>query len=79
LLGNPHISEFLDRLRVRCWAFAVPQLRRVSREGGLAGLLWAGHPQLGDAVERRDLPETEQLLRDRRAHALALATELTDP
>ncbi|MGP3972073.1 GntR family transcriptional regulator [Streptomyces sp. 6N223] len=77
LLGNPHISEFLDRLRVRCWAFTVPQLRRLSREG-LTGRLWAGHPELAEAVERRDREETERLLRERRAHSLALAAELSD-
>ncbi|MEO3751516.1 GntR family transcriptional regulator [Streptomyces sp. B6B3] len=80
LLGNPHISEFLDRLRVRCWAFAVPRLRRLTREGGerdLAGRLWAAHPELADAVERRDVPETERLLRGHRAHALSMAEELT--
>jgi DNA-binding GntR family transcriptional regulator len=79
LIGNPHISEFLDRLRVRCWAFAVPHLRRLSRQGRLDGRLWAAHPELADAVERRDVAETEGLLRDRRAHALELATELTGP
>lgn len=78
LLGNPHISEFLDRLRVRCWVFTVPQLRRVSRESSLAGRLWADHPELSDAVERRDRVATENLLRDRRIHDLALAAELVD-
>ncbi|MGP4109346.1 GntR family transcriptional regulator [Streptomyces sp. 4N509B] len=83
LLGNPHVSEFLDRLRVRCWAFAVPLLRGVvpgsSRYGGgLAGRLWADHPELADVVERRDFEATERLLREHRAHSLALAAELTD-
>ncbi|NNG88658.1 GntR family transcriptional regulator [Streptomyces cacaoi] len=27
LLGNSHICDFLDRLRVQCWVYAVPQLR----------------------------------------------------
>ncbi|TDC06064.1 GntR family transcriptional regulator [Streptomyces sp. 8K308] len=74
LLGNPHIGEFLDRLRVRCWAFTVPHLRR---QRVLAGRLWAGHPDLADAVERGEVEETERLLGDYRDHALALAAELT--
>ncbi|MDT0310548.1 GntR family transcriptional regulator [Streptomyces sp. DSM 44917] len=73
LLGNPHIGEFLDRLRVACWAFTVPHLRR---ERHLEGRLWAGHLELADAVERRDTDETARLLHAHRAHALALATRL---
>lgn len=79
LLGNPQLSEFLDRLRVRCWAFAVPHLRRHSRGAGVAGLLWARHPELTDAVERQDGKDTAALLREHRAHSLALATDLAEP
>jgi DNA-binding GntR family transcriptional regulator len=74
LLGNPYITEFLDRLRVRCWAFAVPFLRQ---EKQLAGRLWAGHLELTDAIERQDTAETERLLRAYRNQALRLAVELT--
>jgi DNA-binding GntR family transcriptional regulator len=74
LLGNPHIAEFLDRLRVRCWAFTVPHLRR---ETDLAGRLWAGHPDLADAVQNGDAATTERLLHEQRTHALTLAAELT--
>ncbi len=73
LLGNPHIGEFLDRLRVACWAFTVPRLRRQTR---LAGRLWSGHLELADAVERQDAAETGRLLRAHRAHALELAAQL---
>ncbi|WP_059009765.1 GntR family transcriptional regulator [Streptomyces specialis] len=76
LLGNPHIGEFLDRLRVACWAFAVPHLRR--QPTALAGRLWAGHLELADAVERRDTAEADRLLRAHRTHALALAVQLAD-
>ncbi|ARQ72315.1 GntR family transcriptional regulator [Streptomyces marincola] len=74
LLGNPHIASFLDRLRVACWAFTVPHLRR---QPHLADRLWAGHLELADAVERRDTAETTRLLRAHRTHALALAAQLT--
>lgn len=73
LLANPYIAEFLDRLRIQCWAYAVPRLRRVPR---LGGLLWTGYLQIADAVERQDAEETGRLLRDFRDHVLALAVEL---
>jgi DNA-binding GntR family transcriptional regulator len=60
LIGNAYIGEFLDRVRVQCWAYMVPQLRR---SGQLAGRLWSGHCALVDAVERRDTAGTEQLVR----------------
>lgn len=75
LLGNPHLGEFLDRLRVRCWAFTVPYLRETT---GLPGRLWAGHVELTDAVERGDVPEVERLLGGHRAHDLDLAAELAE-
>ncbi|RBM14909.1 GntR family transcriptional regulator [Streptomyces sp. PT12] len=75
LFGNPPIGDFLDRLRVACWAFTVPYLRR---EPALAGRLWSGHLELADAVERQDLGETHRLLRAQRAHALALAAQVAD-
>ncbi|GAA1924813.1 GntR family transcriptional regulator [Streptomyces sodiiphilus] len=73
LTGNPCIVEFVDRLRMQCWAFAVPHLRG---RPGLAGRLWAGHLELADSVERGDATETERLLRAYRAQALALADEI---
>ncbi|MFR9724483.1 GntR family transcriptional regulator [Streptomyces sp. MS19] len=73
LTGNPHIGEFLDRLRVRCWAFTVFFLRRRPE---LTAHLWAGHLELADAVERGDRAATERLLAAHRAHILALATRL---
>ncbi len=70
LIGNAYIGEFLDRVRVQCWAFMVPQLRRT---GNLAGRLWSDHCALVDAVERRDVPETERLVRAYNAGAMELA------
>ncbi|GAA3883230.1 GntR family transcriptional regulator [Streptomyces sedi] len=76
LLDNPHVGEFLDRLRVRCWAFLVPRLRGGER---LAGRLWAGHLPLADAIETSDFEEAGQLLCEYRSHILALAAELGGP
>ncbi|MGP3926530.1 GntR family transcriptional regulator [Streptomyces sp. 8N616] len=69
LLGNPYISDFLDRLRVQCWAFAVPYLRR---EPDLKGRLWNGHNALVDAVEQRDPAAVQRLIADYNDHALQL-------
>ena len=73
LLANPYIAEFLDRMRIQCWAFAVPRLRQVPK---LPGLLWAGYLEVADAVERQDTEETTRLLRSFREQVLALAVEL---
>ncbi|MFD7666385.1 GntR family transcriptional regulator [Streptomyces sp. NPDC059788] len=69
LVGNPYISDFLDRVRVQSWVFAVPLLRRVS---DLRGRLWHGHRELVAAVVRRDLPEAQRLVREYNEHCLAL-------
>ncbi|MQS08880.1 GntR family transcriptional regulator [Streptomyces alkaliphilus] len=76
LLGNPYLAEFLDRLRVRCWAFVVPRLRGVT---GLRGRLWSGHPELTEAVERRDAALIEEQLGVLHHSFLALARLGGDP
>jgi DNA-binding GntR family transcriptional regulator len=76
LVGNPYLGEFLDRLRVRSWAFCVPHLKRLARADAIAGRLWAGHLELTDAVEHNDVRQAARLLRDHRAHQLALAFDL---
>jgi DNA-binding GntR family transcriptional regulator len=74
LLANPYIAEFLDRLRIQCWAYAVPRLRRAAHD--LPGLLWSGYPEVAEAVACQDAEETGRLLRGFRDHVLALAIEL---
>ncbi|MEV5598160.1 GntR family transcriptional regulator [Streptomyces sp. NPDC052496] len=69
LVGNPYISDFLDRVRVQSWVFAVPLLRR---EADLRGRLWCGHRDLVSAVARHDLPEAQRLVREYNEHSLAL-------
>lgn len=69
LLSNPYICDFLDRLRVQCWMFTVPWLRRESR---LSGRLWSGHRELADAVEERDAEAARRLVDEYNRHALQL-------
>ncbi|MGW7518783.1 GntR family transcriptional regulator [Streptomyces sp. NPDC054796] len=67
LVSNPYICDFLDRLRVQCWVFSVPWLRR---ERSLAGRLWSGHRELADAVTRRDAATAQRLVAAYNQHAL---------
>lgn len=69
VVHNPYVRDFLDRMRVQCWAYAVPVLRRQER---LAGGLWTGHGELLDAVERLDVDAARRLLIAYNAHALRL-------
>jgi DNA-binding GntR family transcriptional regulator len=69
LVGNPYIREFLDRLRVQTWMFAVPLLRG---RGELRGLLWQGHRALTEAIARHDPAEAQRLIAEYNAHALTL-------
>ncbi|WP_031509923.1 GntR family transcriptional regulator [Streptomyces megasporus] len=73
LVGNPYVSEFLDRLRVQCWVFAVPHLRA---QPGLRGSLWADYRELVDAVERRDVAAAERIVAAHNEHCLALVEKL---
>ncbi|MGI5349854.1 GntR family transcriptional regulator [Streptomyces sp. CA-250714] len=68
LLGNPYICDFLDRLRVQCWVFAVPVLRR---HASLRGRLWSGHNALLDAVAAGDAPAAREVIATYNQHALA--------
>ncbi|TVL92550.1 GntR family transcriptional regulator [Streptomyces sp. SAJ15] len=73
LVGNPYVSDFLQRLRVQSWVFTVPFLRRVP---DLTGRLWARHRELTDAVTRADAAEAERIIAAYNAHSLALIEEL---
>ncbi|MCJ1678377.1 GntR family transcriptional regulator [Streptomyces sp. APSN-46.1] len=68
LVGNPYISDFLHRIRVQCWAFAVPHLQRdpqLMRDG-----LWDGHRELVEAVTRAEPEEVRRLVQAYNRHAL---------
>jgi len=73
LAGNVYISEFLHRMRVQCWVFAVPHLRR---DGRLDEALWSGHGELVDAVTRGDGEAVHQVVHAYNEHALAWAARL---
>ncbi|MEV6795177.1 GntR family transcriptional regulator [Streptomyces sp. NPDC051320] len=75
LTGNRYIADFLHRLRVQCWVFAVPYLRgRTDLSDGL----WQGHEQLADAVVHGDADTAHAVIRESNAHGLAWAKKLRD-
>lgn len=72
--GNEHISEFLDRIRVQTWVYAVPLLRGQPR---LAGMFWADHVALVEATAAHDAKAARRLMDGYDAHCLALMERLT--
>ncbi len=75
LTGNSHVTEFLDRLRVQSWVFAVPYLRR---EPTLAGVLWTEHVALADAVRDGDACGARRIVEEYNTHSLAGMRELVE-
>ncbi|WP_371791292.1 GntR family transcriptional regulator [Streptomyces sp. NBC_01471] len=73
LTGNRYISDFLHRLRVQCWVFAVPYLRGRT---GSADWLWQGHEELVDAVTSGDGDQAHALIDAYDAHAVRWARQL---
>ncbi|WP_225846994.1 GntR family transcriptional regulator [Streptomyces sp. HPF1205] len=71
--GNPHISEFLDRVRAQTWIYAVPHLRSLA---DLAGVCWSDHVALVDAVEARDTGAARRLTKEYNRHTRALIEKL---
>jgi DNA-binding GntR family transcriptional regulator len=71
--GNPHISEFLDRLRAQTWIYAVPRLRALS---DLADVCWSDHVALVDAFAARDTDTAQQLTAEYGRHTCALIEKL---
>ncbi|MFH8564771.1 GntR family transcriptional regulator [Streptomyces sp. NPDC017988] len=78
LFGNPHLSDFLHRLRVKSWVCAVTHLRRWSEGGGgdLRGALWSRHTELVDALVRRDPADAHAIVKEYNAHSLSLIERL---
>ncbi|MET9697060.1 GntR family transcriptional regulator [Streptomyces sp. NPDC006529] len=74
LVGNVYISEFLHRIRVQCWVFAVPYLQR---EPKLHAALWSGHNELVEAVTLADAHEVRRLVHAYNQHNLDWAAALT--
>ncbi|MFJ5549240.1 GntR family transcriptional regulator [Streptomyces sp. NPDC093225] len=73
LVGNTYITEFLHRIRVQCWVFAVPHLLRDARA---RQDLWCRHGELVDAVTRGDAEEVRHLVHDYNQHGLDWAAGL---
>lgn len=73
LIGNTYISEFLHRIRVQCWVFAVPHLQR---EPQLRAALWDRHGELVDAVTLADAETVRSLVLDYNRHGLEWAAGL---
>ncbi|MFC4035905.1 GntR family transcriptional regulator [Streptomyces polygonati] len=71
--GNPHICEFLDRVRTQTWIYAVPHLRALQ---DLSGVCWAGHVALVEAVADRDIETARELTTGYNEHTRALVEKL---
>lgn len=75
LVGNSYISDFLHRLRVQAWVFAVPYLRG---DADVRDWLWNGHADLVAAITHRDREALRAVLDDYNRHALSWADRLAD-
>ncbi|MER5463780.1 GntR family transcriptional regulator [Streptomyces sp. NPDC002668] len=73
VVANRYISDFLHRLRVQAWVFAVPYLRSDTE---LRDWLWSGHEDLVDAVTSGDAEPVRAVIRAYNDHALAWADRL---
>ncbi|MEU2680038.1 GntR family transcriptional regulator [Streptomyces sp. NPDC007107] len=74
VIGNAYISDFLQRLRMQAWAFAVPYLR--GDGDGVRDWLWNGHRELVEAITLADGPAVRAVLDDYYAHGLNWADRL---
>ncbi|MGW0081946.1 GntR family transcriptional regulator [Streptomyces sp. NPDC003393] len=73
LFGNPHLADFLNRLRVQSWVCAVQHLRR---RDDLREMLWCGHTELAEALVRRDVPAARAIVAAYNAHSLVMADRM---
>ncbi|MEU1347936.1 GntR family transcriptional regulator [Streptomyces sp. NPDC005775] len=73
LVGNSYISDFLHRLRVQAWVFAVPYLRG---DADVREWLWNGHSELVAAISHRDREGLRRAVEDYNNHALSWADRL---
>ncbi|WUS97787.1 GntR family transcriptional regulator [Streptomyces sp. NBC_00708] len=76
LIGNAYISDFLHRLRVQAWVFAVPYLRG---DADMRDWLWNGHAELVAAITHRDREALRAVIHDYNSHALSWADRLAGP
>ncbi|MET9655665.1 GntR family transcriptional regulator [Streptomyces sp. NPDC006510] len=73
LVDNTYINDFLHRLRVQAWVFAVPYLRHDARA---RDWLWHGHPDLVAAITLGDHDAVRGVMDDYSTHALNWADRL---
>ncbi|MFF1922653.1 GntR family transcriptional regulator [Streptomyces sp. NPDC058221] len=73
LVGNTYISDFLHRLRVQAWVFAVPYLRG---DADVRAWLWNGHAELVTAITHRDREALRAVIDAYNGHALSWADRL---
>ncbi|MBT2393063.1 GntR family transcriptional regulator [Streptomyces sp. ISL-1] len=73
VFANRYICDFLHRLRVHAWVFAVPYLRA---DAELRDWLWSGHEDLVDAVALGDADKARAVIDSYNDHALAWADRL---
>lgn len=73
IVANRYISDFLHRLRVQTWVFAVPYLRG---DADLRDWLWSGHEDLVDAVTKGDAEAVRAVIDAYNDHSLAWADRL---
>lgn len=71
--GNPHLCEFLNRVRTQTWIYAVPHLRALT---DLTGVCWADHEALVEAVAARDTAGALRLTHEYNVHTRALIEKL---
>ncbi|MEV3933649.1 GntR family transcriptional regulator [Streptomyces sp. NPDC049944] len=74
VIGNTYINDFLQRLRMQAWAFAVPYLRGDGDE--VRDWLWNGHQELVEAITAADGPAVRAVLNAYYAHGLKWADRL---
>ncbi|MFD9219789.1 GntR family transcriptional regulator [Streptomyces sp. NPDC060064] len=73
IVANRYISDFLHRLRVQAWVFAVPYLRG---DAQVRDWLWNGHEDLVNAVTTGDADSVRVVIGAYNDHALAWADRL---
>ncbi|MFE2017659.1 GntR family transcriptional regulator [Streptomyces sp. NPDC059499] len=73
VVGNTYITDFLHRLRVQAWVFAVPYLRG---DTDVRDWLWNGHQVLVEAIIAADGDEVRAILDGYYAHGLKWADRL---
>jgi DNA-binding GntR family transcriptional regulator len=70
LIANKYVSDFLHRIRLQAWAFAVPFLRSDPAGGEW---LWSGHGQLVDALNLGDMSAARAVLAEYNEYCLKWA------